>query len=221
MAKSVLINGVTYPDVPAVSIPLASDPSQEAIFRDTSGGTATAGDLREGATAYGPDGPIEGTIPVQGAGDVTATGDTVNIPAGIYDTPVSKQVDAGSVTPTATVSGSVLGDTATSYPVTATPGATVDPGYVDRAEAGTPATKYVQVEERTATPTTAQQEITPAAGKLISKVTVQGVVLTGNATPADVIAGKTFYTTGLTKQTGTATVPAISQNSQTKVLTIS
>lgn len=222
MAKTVIINGVTYPDVPAVEIPLASPetPGETAIFRETSGGDVAASDLRAGKTAYGANGEVAGSVPVKSGTDITVNGDTVNVPAGIYDTPASKQVAAGSVTPNASLSGSVIDDTVSDYPVTANPGASVTPGYVSAAGAGSPVTKYVQVEEKSATPSGAQQEITPTAGKLLKKVTVDAVVLSGNATPADVIAGKTFYKDSLTKLTGSATVPTVSQDSQTKILTV-
>lgn len=47
MAKNVIINGVTYSDVPYVSIPLAAG-GGNAKFVDTDSGDAAAGDIRGG-----------------------------------------------------------------------------------------------------------------------------------------------------------------------------
>lgn len=52
MAKTVKINGVTYNDVERVELPLASDPSQLAVFPDTDDATATAETMDKGVTAY-------------------------------------------------------------------------------------------------------------------------------------------------------------------------
>lgn len=220
MAKKVKINGVTYSDVPYVNIPLA-DTSGNAKFVDTDSGDAAAGDLRSGKKAWVDGNEVTGSVPVKSASDVSASGKTVTVPAGIYDEPVSKSVADGSVTPTATVSGDEIGDTASDYPVEVTPAATVGAGYVSGNKTGTKVTKYIQVEDKTATPTTSAQDITPSAGKLLKKVHVNAVSLSGNASASDVLAGKTFYNSTLTKQTGTATVPIVGQDSTTKVMTIS
>ena len=104
--------------------------------------------------------------------------------------------------------------------MTASPSASVSAGYITSAGSGTDVTKYIQVENKTITPSTSQQTVNPSTGKLISRITVNAVSLTGNATAADVLNGKTFYNTTLTKVTGTATVPTVSQDSTTKALTI-
>lgn len=159
-------------------------------------------------------------MPEKDASDVTVSGKNVSVPAGIYDSPVTKGVADGSVTPTATVTGDEIGDTASDYEITVTPAATVGAGYVSGDKIGSAVTKYIQVEEKNATPSTSAQDITPTAGKLLKKVHVNAVTLSGDATAADVLSGKTFYSTSLTKLTGTATVPVVSQDSSTKVLTI-
>lgn len=223
MAKSVIINGVTYPDVPYVTIPLSSG-SGNANFYDTdiASGGATAGDMRNGTKAVVNGQEVTGNVAEKDSTDVTVSGKTVSIPAGIYDDPVSKNVADGAVTPAATLGGSVLGDTSSSYPVTATPSATVTPGYVDDDASGSVVTKYIQVETKTVTPTTSSQSISPSSGKLISSISVNAVDVSGTATESDVMAGKTFFSGGsLTRKTGNATVPTVSQNATTKVLTVS
>lgn len=220
MAKNVIINGVTYSDVPEVDIPLAAG-SGMAKFYDASEGDVAAGDLRQGKTAYGAGGAVSGNVPTKAASDVTVSGKTVTVPAGIYDDAVSKSVADGSVTPTATVAGDEIGDTASDYEITVTPGATVGAGYVSGNKTGTAVTKYIQVEDKNVTPTTSQQTITPTAGKLIKKIIVAALSLIGTATADKVLAGYTFYNTSLQLQTGTATVPMVGQDSTTKVLTIS
>lgn len=52
MAKTVKINGVIYNDVERVTLPLASDSSQMAVFPETSDADAAVTDIRKGKTAY-------------------------------------------------------------------------------------------------------------------------------------------------------------------------
>jgi len=219
MAKNVLINGVTYADVPYVNIPLASG-SGSAKFVDTDSGDAAAADIKAGKKAWVGGEEVTGTATGRSASDVTVSGKTVTVPAGIYDSQVQKSVADGSVTPTATVTGDEIGTEASDYEITITPGATVAAGYVSGNKAGQAITRYIKVEEKTATPSTSAQDITPTSGKLLKKVHVNAVSMSGNATEADVLNGKTFYSNSLTKKTGTATVPVVSQDSTTKVLTI-
>lgn len=220
MSKSVNINGVTYADVPYVNIPLSSGEGS-AKFVDTDSGDAAAGDLRNGKKAWVDGSEVTGNVPEKSSSDVTVSGKTVTVPAGIYDAQVEKSIADGSVTPTASVAGDEIGDMESDYAITVTPAATVGAGYVSGNKTGTPVTKYIQVEEKTATPSTSQQVINPTAGKLIKKLIVNAVSLTGNASESDVLSGKTFYNSSLTLKTGTATVPLVAQDSSTKVLSIS
>lgn len=219
MAKNVIINGVTYSDVPYVNIPLATG-SGNAKFVDTDSGDAAGSDIRSGKKAWVDGNEVTGTAAARASTDVTVSGKTVTIPAGIYDDSVSKSVADGSVTPTATVTGDEIGDTVTDYEIDVTPGATVGAGYVSGNKTGTVVKKYVQVEEKTADPSTSAQDVTPTAGKLLKKVHINAVDLTATATEATVPAGVTFFANSLVQKTGMANFPTVSQDASTKVLTV-
>lgn len=220
MSKNVVINGVTYSGVPYVNIPLA-DGSGHAKFVDTDSGDAAASDLRSGRKAWVDGSEVVGNVPTRSAPDVSVNGKSVTMPAGMYDESVTKNVADGSVTPSAAVTGDEIGEAVSEYPVEVTPSASVSAGYVSGDKFGAKVTMYIQVEEKVATPADSAQDITPTAGKLLKKVHVNAVGLSGNASPSDVLNGKTFYSSSLEKMTGTATVPIVGQDSTTKVLTIS
>jgi hypothetical protein len=82
MAQNVIINGVTYQNVPEVDIPKVGGGT--AKFYDASSGTADAGDILSGKTAYGSNGAITGSMPNNGAtgGTISTKSGTVTIPAG-------------------------------------------------------------------------------------------------------------------------------------------
>lgn len=82
MAQNVVINGVTYSDVPEVDIPKSSGGT--AKFYDTAGATATAADVLDGVIVWGPNGAITGNMPSNGAasGTIATKSGTVSIPAG-------------------------------------------------------------------------------------------------------------------------------------------
>lgn len=160
------------------------------------GGDAVAGDLRDGKTAVVNGSLITGNVTERSASDLTASGATVTVPKGIYDTAATKTVASGSVTPTVTVSGDEIGSTVSDYPVTATPAATVSAGFVSGNETGTAVTRYIQVEEKSVTPGASAIDVTPTAGKLLKKVTVAAVVTGGNAVAADIRSGKTAVVNG-------------------------
>lgn len=63
MAKNVKINGVTYPAVPSVQIPL-SEGSGNATFWDTSDADISASDILAGKHGYGASGKITGSATV-------------------------------------------------------------------------------------------------------------------------------------------------------------
>ena len=82
MAQNVVINGVTYSNVPEVDIPKSGGGT--AKFYDTAGANAAAGDILSGKTAYGSSGSISGSMTNNGAtgGTIGAVAGTYTIPAG-------------------------------------------------------------------------------------------------------------------------------------------
>ena len=82
MAQNVIINGVTYSNVPEVDIP--KNGGGTAKFYDTAGADISAGDVLTGKTAYGATGAISGSMANNGAtgGTIGAKAGTVTIPAG-------------------------------------------------------------------------------------------------------------------------------------------
>lgn len=58
---SVRINGVTYSDVPSVSIPNSSEQGN-ATFFDTTTATVTAADIVNGKVAFNANGSVTGTL---------------------------------------------------------------------------------------------------------------------------------------------------------------
>lgn len=82
MAQNVIINGVTYSNVPEVDIPKSGGGT--AKFFDTAAASAAAGDILTGKTAYGASGSISGSMANNGAtgGTIGTKTGTVTIPAG-------------------------------------------------------------------------------------------------------------------------------------------
>ena len=82
MAQNVVINGVTYQNVPEVDIPKSS--SGTAKFYDTSDADISSGDVLTGKTGYGSSGPVSGSMANNGStsGTISTKAGTVSIPAG-------------------------------------------------------------------------------------------------------------------------------------------
>lgn len=82
MAQNVVINGVTYQDVPEVDIPKSGGGT--AKFFDTAGATAAAGDILSGKTAFGASGSVTGNMANNGAtsGTIGTKAGTFTVPAG-------------------------------------------------------------------------------------------------------------------------------------------
>lgn len=82
MAQNVVINGVTYSDVPEVDIPKSGGGT--AKFYDTTSADAAGGDILTGKTAFGSTGPVSGSMANNGStsGTISTKAGTVTIPAG-------------------------------------------------------------------------------------------------------------------------------------------
>ena len=219
MAQNVVINGVTYSNVPKVDIPKSGGGTAE--FVDTSDATlSSGGSMLSGNTAYANGTKYTGSIATKSGTDITASGDTVTVPAGYYASQQTKAVASGSATAPATISGtSATVSTGTntitlSKTVSVTP--TVTAGYV---ASGTAANSSVSLTASvttkaatTYTPTTSDQTI------------ASGTYLTGAQTikgDADLVASNIKSGVTIFGVAGSLTSATVSQDADTKVLTIS
>lgn len=220
MAKNVVIRDVEYDDVPSVTIPLSSG-SGNATFIDTSDATLDdAGKLPLGVTAYADSVKFTGTASENDSSDLTISGATVTVPAGYYANSASGTVASGSATPASTISAteaSVSTGTNTltlSKSVSNTP--TVSAGYVSAGTAGDSSVSL------TASVTTkGAATITPGTS---AQTIASGTYLTGTQTisgDANLVASKIVYPYSIFGVDGAAKLPVISQDSTTKVLSIS
>lgn len=82
MAQNVIINGVTYSNVPEVDIPKSGGGT--AKFYDTAGANVSAGDLLSGKTAFGASGSVSGNMANNGStgGTISTKAGSITIPAG-------------------------------------------------------------------------------------------------------------------------------------------
>lgn len=100
MAQNVVINGVTYQNVPEVDIPKSGGGT--AKFFDTAGADVTSADLLTGKTAYGPSGPVSGGMANNGS-----TSGTINTKAGSVTIPTG-YTTGGSVTISSTEQAKII-----------------------------------------------------------------------------------------------------------------
>ena len=219
MAQNVVINGVTYQSVPKVEIPKSGGGTAE--FLDTSDATlASGGSMLSGVTAYAGGTKYTGSIATKTSSDLSASGATVTVPAGYYASQASKAISSGSATAPATISGtsaSVSTGTNTltlSKTISVTPSVTA--GYVSSGTAGNAAvslTASVTTKGATTyTPTTSDQTI--ASGTYLTGAqTISG---DPNLQSAYIASGVSIFGVA-----GSLSSPIISQDSTTKVLSIS
>lgn len=82
MAQNVVINGVTYQNVPEVDIPKSGGGT--AKFYDTADADAAAANILTGKSAYGPSGKVDGSMANNGStsGTIGTKAGIVTIPAG-------------------------------------------------------------------------------------------------------------------------------------------
>lgn len=82
MAQNVVINSVTYSNVPEVDIPKSGGGT--AKFYDTASADISAGDVLTGKTAFGASGSVSGSMANNGStsGTIGTKAGTVTIPAG-------------------------------------------------------------------------------------------------------------------------------------------
>lgn len=96
MAQNVIINNVTYQNVPEVDIPKSGGGT--AKFYDISDSTAAAGDVLSGKYFYTSAGAkTQGTIASKSSSDLTASNLTVTAPAGYYGSAASKTLSDASL----------------------------------------------------------------------------------------------------------------------------
>ena len=226
MAKNVEINEIVYNSVPSVKIPLANG-TGDALFVDTSDATMTSGGQSlDGVTSYANGVKITGSIPTKTAADMTASGATVTAPAGYYAESASKNIASGTATTPATsisavpvlsintATGVITGTVSASQNITPT----VSAGYVS---AGTAGTISVSGSDTLALTAQAAQTITPGT---TAQTIAAGQYLTGTQTiagDANLIGQNIKAGVSIFNVDGELSTPVVSQDSVTKVLSIS
>lgn len=220
MAQNVIINGVTYNDVPQVNIPLNPGPGT-AVFTDTNDATLDSGDkMLNGVTAYAGGTKYTGTITSKNSSDLSASGATVTAPAGYYASNASKSVASGSATAPGTISGTSASVSTGTNVLTLTKTVSVTPsvtaGYVANGTAGNSSVSL------SATVTTkAAATITPGTS---NQTIASGTYLTGAQTiagDADLVAGNIKSGVTIFGVSGSLSAATISQDGVTKILSIS
>ena len=195
MNRKVIINGVTY-ETEKIRAPLADNPSQMAVFPETSDATAVAASVKDGEYFYAGGEKVEGTMPVNGdvSGTISTKDGKVTIPAG--------HTTGGTVQISSTEQAKLIGNN-------------IRQGVTVLGVAGSMSpSEGVNAQSKSVTPTKSQQVIQPDSGYThLSQVTVAAIPASyitttdANAAAGDIMSGKTAYVNGK-KVTGTHTDPA-------------
>lgn len=225
MAQNVVINSVTYSNVPKVEIPKSGGGT--ATFTDTSDATLDNGNkMLSGVTAYADGTKYTGSIATKTSSNLTASGATVTAPAGYYATNASKSVASGSAkTPATTITAtpsisvdSSTGEITASVSATQSVTPTITAGYISSGTAGTVTVSGSDTEQLT---TQGAQTITPTTS---NQTIAAGTYLTGAQTiagDADLVASNIKSGVNIFGVAGSLTSATVSQDADTKILSIS
>ena len=219
MAQNVIINGVSYNDVPEVNIPKQGGGT--AVFTDTADATLDdGGKMLSGATAYAGGTKYTGTIATKTSTDLSASGATVTAPAGYYASNATKTISNGSATAPGTISGTSASVSTGTNVLTLTKTVSVTPsvtaGYISTGTSGNSSVSL------SATVTTkAAATITPGTS---NQTISSGTYLTGTQTisgDANLVAGNIKSGVSIFGVSGSLSAATISQDGVTKILSIS
>ena len=220
MAHDVVIRNVVYADCESVDIPIENS-QNVATFVDTSDATLDGGGkMLNGVTAYADGIKYTGNIATKTASNLSASGDTVTVPAGYYASQATKAVSSGSATAPATISGTSATVSTGSNTLTLTKTVSVTPnvtaGYVSSGTAGNSSVSLTAnvTTKAAATLQPGTTAVTIAAGTYCTGA--QTIAAEPNYVAANIVSGKSLW--GLA---GSAAVPNISYNSSTHTLSIS
>ena len=217
----VIINNISYSEVPQVAIPKQGGGT--AYFVDASDATLdSGGKMLKDVTAYAGTTKYTGTIETNTSSDLSASGATVTAPAGYYASNATKTISSGSATAPGTISGTSASVSTGTNVLTLTKTVSVTPsvtaGYISSGTAGNASVSLSATvttkAATTITPGTSNQEI--AAGTyLTGKQTILG---DANLVAANIKSGVSLFNGAIV---GTLSAATISQDSGTKILSIS